>query len=183
MAGHLQQAAVVVRAAGALLGIWIWAIRRNYPAPRAWLALTILAIAVGAAMQQLSPFEVAAVYRPFGLMPFFSDYEHTTFDTLSHVIELVLLYAPLGFVWRRLSTGSATGTLLGVLLTTLAIAWPVEYLQGWVVGRYPDLTDIAMSLAGGWVGIRVAVAVSRAPHPVGHFSPNQRSQTSSLPVK
>jgi VanZ family protein len=116
-------------------------------------------------------------------MPFFSDYEHTTFDTLSHVIELVLLYAPLGFVWSRLSTGGRLAVTVGVLLTTLAIAWPVEYLQGWVVGRYPDLTDIGMSLAGGWVGIRVAEVVSRGPKPGAQFSPNQRSQTSSLPGK
>lgn len=157
----------VVRAGGALLGIAIWAIRRHHPAPRTWLVLTVVATAVGAAMQQLSPFEIAPAYRPFGLMPFFSDYAHTTFDSLSHVIELVVLYAPLGFVWRRLSGGSRPGTTLGVLFTTLAIAGPVEYLQGWVVGRYPDLTDIAMSLAGGWVGVRVAESVSQARlHPL-----------------
>jgi VanZ family protein len=88
-------------------------------------------------------------------MPFFSDYAHTTFETLSHVFELVLLYAPLGFVWRRLQgpSGRALGWSLAV---TLLIAVPVEYLQGWVVGRYPDLTDIAVSAAGDWLGFRLA---------------------------
>ena len=51
-------------------------------------------------------------------MPFFSDYAHTTFETLSHVFELVLLYAPLGFVWRRLGPppGSALAWSLAVTL-------------------------------------------------------------------
>src|SRR5262249_24306725 len=125
-----------------------------------WLVLTVFGVAVGAAIQQLSPFQVAPAYRPFGLMPFLSDYAHTTFETLSHVIELVLLYAPLGFIWRRLARAGPPGGLLGALAVTLAIAMPIEYLQGWVVGRYPDVTYIAISLAGAWAGVRVADAVA-----------------------
>jgi len=149
----LEDAAV--RAAGALTGVAFWPLTRAYPARGFWLAVLVAGVAAGAAMQQLSPFEIAPAYRPFGLMPFFSDYAHTTFETLSHVFELVLLYAPLGFVWRRLQgpSGRALGWSLAV---TLLIAVPVEYLQGWVVGRYPDLTDIAVSAAGDWLGFRLA---------------------------
>lgn len=160
----------VVRAAGALAGVALWPLTRAYPARKFWLMLLIAGVAAGAAMQQLSPFEIAPAHRPFGLMPFFSDYAHTTFETLSHVFELVLLYAPLGFVWRHLAGSGRSGSLLGAMAVTLAIAWPIEYLQGWIVGRYPDLTDIAMSLVGCWVGFRVE-----------QFAASQRSLTSSQP--
>jgi VanZ family protein len=151
----------VVRAAGALAGGALWPLTRAYPARKFWLALLIAGVAAGAAIQQLSPFEIAPAYHPFGLMPFFSDYAHTTFESLSHVFELVLLYAPLGFVWRHLAGSGRPGSLVGGLAVTLAIAWPIEYFQGWIVGRYPDLTDIAMSLVGCWAGIRAADASSQ----------------------
>jgi hypothetical protein len=35
---------------------------------------------------------------------------------------------------------------------SLIVAAPVEYGQGWIVGRYPDITDIAMSGVGGLLG-------------------------------
>jgi len=108
-------------------------------------------------------------------MPFLSIYAHTTFDALSHVIELVLLYAPLGFVARTLVAGRRRGLTLA-LGATFLIALPVEYLQGWIVGRYPDVTDVAISVAGGWVGVWVAeqsgtAHEARTPPPglsVGH---------------
>ena len=144
----------VVRAAGALTGVALWPLTQAYPARKFWLAVLVAGTAVGAAIQQLSPFEIAPAYRQFGLMPFFSDYAHTTFETLSHVFELVLLYAPLGFVRARL--GPPRHALGWSLAVTLVIAVPVESLQGWVVGRYPDLTDIAVSAAGAWLGFHLA---------------------------
>jgi VanZ family protein len=38
----------------------------------------------------------------------------------------------------------------------LAIAAPVEYAQRFIGGRYPDLTDIALSVAGAWLGLWTA---------------------------
>jgi len=144
----------LVRAAGALVGVALWPLTRAHPVRSFWLGMLVGGTAVGAAMQQLSPFEIAPAYRQFGLMPFLSDYQHTTFETLSHVFELVLLYAPLGFVWRLLVPSRRT--LWWSLVVTLLIAAPVEYLQGWIVGRYPDVTDIAISLGGAWLGFRLA---------------------------
>jgi VanZ family protein len=149
----------LVRAAGVALGVACWAGGARRVKTPVLLAAITAATAVAAAMQQLSPFDVAPSRRAFSLMPFLGDYEHTTFDALSHVLELLLLYAPLGFLYgtRMAPTRRA---LLAALVATLAIAWPVEWLQGWVVGRYPDLTDIAMSLAGAWLGVRTALVVS-----------------------
>jgi len=151
----------VVHAAGALAGVAIWQLSRRRFDWRVALFVLAIATAVGAAMQQLSPFTIGAVRRPFELMPFWSDYQHTTFDALSHVIELVILYAPLAYLcgrWQR----SFASAIASTLLVTLAIAWPIEYLQGWIVGRYPDLTDIALSVAGAaiacYVGYRSRLA-------------------------
>ncbi|HKV98480.1 MAG TPA: VanZ family protein [Vicinamibacterales bacterium] len=160
----------LVRAAGALVGAAAGTLLPRRSGRGLWLAGFVIATAAAAAMQQLSPFTIAPAYRPFGLMPFLSDYVHTTFETLSHVIELVLLYAPIGFLMRR-TIRSPGRALAAALVCTLVIAAPVEYLQGWVVGRYPDLTDIGLSLAGGWLGVRVGQAAS----------PEQSS--ASLPVR
>jgi glycopeptide antibiotics resistance protein len=154
----------LVRAAGALAGIGIWQLCRRGFSRRAVLAVLALATALAAATQQLSPFVIAAAHRPFELMPFLSDYEHTTFEAVSHVIELLILYAPVGYLWGRwhASFARAVGSTLAV---TLAIAWPIEYFQGWIVGRYPDVTDIFLSLAGAalacYVGHR---SVAALPH-------------------
>lgn len=137
----------VVHAGGALAGIVIWPLWRRPFEWRLALALVVIATAAGAAMQQLSPFTVAAVRTPFELMPFWSDYAHTTFDALSHVIELIILYAPLAYLWGRWQSSFAWALAL-TLIVTLAIAWPIEYFQGWIVGRYPDLTDVFLSLGG-----------------------------------
>ena len=108
------------------------------------------ATAVASALMMWSPFELSDHYRGFGWFPFLGYYTRTTFETLSHVIELALLYFPLGFCvafWpgsRRVVATAAVATLL--------IAVPVEYGQGWFIGRYPDISDVGVSLAGAWIG-------------------------------
>src|SRR5262249_5285178 len=82
------------------------------------------------------------------------NYEHTTFGGLSHAIELMLTYFPLGFVFGwAFSPKRALGWSL---ILTFAIATPIEFLQGWIVGRYPDITDIAISVVGAGFGVLAA---------------------------
>jgi VanZ family protein len=70
----------------------------------------------------------------------------------------------MGFCFARVSTGAAR-VALAVVLVTVAIAAPVEYFQGWIVGRYPDVTDVAFSVVGGllgaWAGGRGAALFTR----------------------
>jgi VanZ family protein len=141
----------LVRAAGVLLGAVLWRVGRGVRASGVWLALLVVATAAAAAMANLSPFTLAPQYRTFGWLPFMGYYAHTTFDTVSHVIELWLLYFPLGFV-TAVVVARPTRAVLTAVLVTVAIAAPIEYGQGWIVGRYPDITDIAMSALGGWLG-------------------------------
>ncbi len=148
----------LVHAGGAIVGAalfqWVQSAQRR-PTPRFWCALIVAATGFGAAIQMLSPFTVAAVHQPFVWMPFYNYYEHTSFETISNTIELMLIYFPVGFSiamvlrprWRVYTAA------LGV---SLAIALLLEYMQGWIVGRYPDITDAAVAtlgaLLGAWAG-------------------------------
>ncbi len=149
----------LVGCTGVAIGAALWSVASRIIWPRLWLGVLLALTLAAASLQMLSPFEIAPAYRTFGWFPFLGYYSHTTFETLSHVIELMLLYFPLGF-WlarsRREPAGplGPAGLLALALLLTLAIAAPIEYLQGWVVGRYPDVSDVGVSLFGAWLGVR-----------------------------
>jgi glycopeptide antibiotics resistance protein len=82
-------------------------------------------------------------------------YAFTTFETLSHVLELWLIFVPLGFVTARVSKDPRQARMWAVILAFI-IAAPTEYGQGWIVDRFPDITDIAMSTFGGYLGAWLA---------------------------
>ncbi|HEX4347321.1 MAG TPA: VanZ family protein, partial [Vicinamibacterales bacterium] len=149
----LEDAAV--SAAGVGLGALLWTGGRRVHGRWGWVALIAVSTAIAAAMEMLSPFTFTAQTNPFAWLPFESYYVHTTFDTLSHVIEIWLLYAPMGFAFASASRTRSRGGL-AACLASLIIAVPVECGQHWMVGRYPDVTDIAMSVAGAWLGAWLA---------------------------
>jgi len=173
----------LVGASGVMIGVAIWTAAGRFISPGFWLGVLATATAVAAALQMLSPFEITPTYHTFGWFPFFGYYSHTTFETLSHVIELMLLYFPLGYwLGNSVSAPGAPGPdgpgpagpggpdgpagpagpglfrpVLFALLLTLVIAGPIEYLQGWVLGRYPDVSDVGVSLFGCWLGVRTGL--------------------------
>jgi VanZ family protein len=49
----------------------------------------------------------------------------------------------------------------------LAIAAPLEYLQMWVIGRYPDVSDIGVALLGAAVGMAAATYAGDKGQPDG----------------
>jgi VanZ family protein len=151
----------LVRTAGVLAGAALWATGRRSRSSMGWMCLLIVATAASAATQMLSPFEVADVRRPFGWLPFMGYYENNWFPAVSHVIELTLLYFPLGFCigWVLGRPRLAAAAALGV---TLLVCAPIEYFQGWIVGRYPDITDVAFSFAGAWLGTVVSIRGAEA---------------------
>jgi glycopeptide antibiotics resistance protein len=144
----------LVNVSGALAGAVVFHRLPRRPHPtRVWAAVTV-ATAIGAAIQQLSPFTWAAQYRPFQWVPFLNYYLATTTATISHLLELLTLYFPIGFGLPLIVRKRWHADLLAILVV-LAIAAPLEYLQGWIVGRYPDVTDIGLSVVGGWFGVWV----------------------------
>lgn len=142
-----------VRVLGCVLGAGAWAAGRATAAHLLTLVVALLT-AVGAALQMLAPFRLANSYQPVQWVPFLGYYVNTSFDTVSHTIELLLLYLPLGFVLGRQQHGASPArTMRTGILLALAVAAPLEYAQGWVVGRYPDVTDVALSVVGACAGI------------------------------
>jgi len=133
--------------AGSRLGVSFVKSKKN---PFWWAGVFVLTM-VGAAMQQLSPFTPAGDLRPFQWIPFLNYYAFTTSETVSHSAELLLLYFPLGFAFA-LATRRRRKRFHVVLAATLLIAAPVEYFQRYIGGRFPDITDVALSLAGAWLG-------------------------------
>lgn len=135
---------------GALIGTMVsgWSAQLARVGPL--VILTVLA----AVPFYLQPFAIRAHYESMALIPFLAYYEFTTLQTVSHVIDLLLIYAPIGFAmeWQR----GKTPVSIRVALVTLLIAGPLELAQGWIVGRFPDVTDIAMAVLGGLIGAAVA---------------------------
>lgn len=150
----LEDAAV--HAAGAVAGA---ALSRRWPwnrSPIFWCVVLWCATGLGAALQWLGPFEIAATHRPVMWLPFSNDYGRTLFETISRICELVLTYVPLGFAVSIVS-GRRWAIWIAVA-ATLLVAAPLEYLQGWIVGRHGDVTDVAIAGLGAAVGVWIAGA-------------------------
>jgi len=144
----------LVHAAGAVAGAALFQSTPRERSAAFWFTLLVLATWLSAALQMLSPFTVAAVRQPFVWLPFYSYYAWTSFETISHVIELMLMYFPMGF-FLAVIVRRRRAVWLVAAAAAIAIAWPLEYAQGWIVGRYPDVTDIAMAVLGAWAGVWV----------------------------
>jgi glycopeptide antibiotics resistance protein len=148
-----------VGSAGVIIGTALWALSKRIIWPQLWQGLLIAMTILAVALQMLSPFERAAAYRGFSWFPFLGYYTRTTFETVSHVIELALAYFPLGFC-LVLGAESRRRAMIVAFTLTVLISAPIEYLQGWVVGRYPDISDVGLSLMGAWIGCRLGRTVS-----------------------
>ena len=141
-----------VHAAAVVAGVSLsprWPYGRS---PAFWCAVLWVATAVGAALQMLSPFALAPEHQRFMWMPFANYYEHTSFETVSHTFELMLIYFPVGFA-IALTVSRARSRWVVAFIAALLIAGPLEYLQGWVVGRYGDVTDVGVSILGALGGV------------------------------
>jgi VanZ family protein len=122
-----------------------------------WLgrpATVVLLTVIAAVPFYLQPFVTSAHYQSMALVPFLAYYEFTTLQTVSHVIDLMLIYAPIGFAmqWRHCNAAVSTG----IVLIAASIAIPLELAQSWIVGRFPDVTDIVMAVLGALIGAAVA---------------------------
>ena len=145
----------VVGVVGSLMGVLASFVVPRVNGRAFWCAGVFVLTAIGVAMQQLSPFTVGAQAHAFQWVPFLNYYTFTTSETVSHSAELLLSYFPLGFA-VAMTVHRKPAQLTAVLLAALTIAAPVEYLQAFIGARYPDITDIALSLAGAWFGLWAA---------------------------
>jgi glycopeptide antibiotics resistance protein len=141
---------VLAAVAGAVAGAVVAApLVRSIPAS----AIVTVASVAAAVPYYLQPFTLAAAYGGIAWLPFLAYYQFTSMQTVSHVVNLMLIYAPIGFVivWSRSGQGVGRAALV-----TASCAAMLEYSQGWVVGPYPDVTDFGVAVLGGVAGALVA---------------------------
>jgi len=117
-----------------------------------WVLLTILATGISGAFMMLSPFHFVGKYHGFNWVPFLPYYEQTSFVALGNFIESALLYAPMGFILKHLCSEKKWVPLMAAG-GALAISLPIEYLQGWIPDRVPDITSILGAVCGTILGV------------------------------
>jgi glycopeptide antibiotics resistance protein len=119
-----------------------------------WVLVTILATGISAAFMMLGPFHFVGKYHGFNWVPLLPYYEQTSFVVLGSFIEGALLYAPMGFILKHLCNEKKWVALLAAGVA-FAISLPIEYLQGWIPDRFPDITSILGALCGTISGVIV----------------------------
>lgn len=142
---------VVVVILGSIFGGIFARIAPTNMSPKMWIILVILTTWITAGTQVFSPFRLTTEYKGFNWIPFLSYYERTTFIALSNFIESVLMYFPMGFALQYIYSHKKR-SIVFIGIVSSAIAFPLEFTQGWIDGRYPDITDVIGAIAGAIVG-------------------------------
>ena len=145
----VQDAIVVI--SGSLCGglfyeYWPWLFSRNK-----WAILVIITTWLAAMVQSLSPFRYTIIARGMNWFPFLPYYERTSFIALANFLESALIYYPMGFILQYLLPKKKRPYLF-IGLITVGLAFPLELAQGWVAGRYPDITDVIGAVIGAISG-------------------------------
>lgn len=112
---------------------------RMTPAPRRWLLLAAVAIAVG--VHRLAPFDFSATPARFDLWPFLGWFDAGVLEAI-RAIDWVELFGQLfvfgALLWMIKQCGaSATAAVAIVAVAALAF----EILQLWLPGRHPSITE------------------------------------------
>ena len=143
---------VVIVVSGSFCGGCLANLLRHNKIPAIlWCIIVILATLFTAGMQSLSPFQLSAEYHAMNWVPFLSYYERTTFIALSNFIESVITYFPMGFLVQHLILKKKSNFfLIGII--AFMMAYCLEFSQGWIGGRYPDITDALGGTAGAVFG-------------------------------
>lgn len=87
--------------------------------------------------------------------PFRKHYYGSEFSTLSNVLRGVMLFLPLGAMWRwgcgaELSRSWAARVMVFVLVVLIGFA--IELSQAFMAGQYADSTDLMIYPFGAWLG-------------------------------
>ncbi len=128
--------------------------------PVIWIVPMIVVTLITAAVQTLAPFEMRLAHLSMGMVPFLSYYESSTFTAIANFLEGVITYIPLGFVLQYAISRRRSAFILIVLIVA-ALAYSLEYAQGWVEGRYPDITDVIGAVIGAAIAGSLCLRWSR----------------------
>ncbi|MDQ3000141.1 MAG: VanZ family protein [Fibrobacterota bacterium] len=118
--------------------------------PRVWSAAGGLAVLVSAAARTLYPYDFTDQYGGFNWILFLPQYQGSTFAAIGNFMESAMVYFPIGFLlgyfYPRLRPSALAALLAGVMALAL------EAAQGFVPGRYPDVTDVFGAMLGAIAG-------------------------------
>ena len=129
-------------------------------APIIWLIPLLLLTVLSAAVQTLAPFEMRLQHVAMGMTPFLPYYNASTFTAIANFLEIVITYMPIGFMLQFMISTKRSAFFIIVLLVGL-VAYCLEYAQGWVAGRYPDITDVIGALIGAIIAGSLCLRWSR----------------------
>lgn len=138
----------------ALLGVACGALTFFFPPfhrrPRMWTAAGGLAIFLSAALHALHPFRFSPHFSGFNWVLFLPQYERTTFASLGNFVESATIYFPIGFLlgyfYPRLRPSAVA------MLAAGGAALALEVAQGYVPGRYADITEVVGAMLGAMAG-------------------------------
>ncbi|MDB5047930.1 MAG: hypothetical protein JWO30_1001 [Fibrobacteres bacterium] len=118
--------------------------------PGMWTAAGGLAIFIAAALNAFYPYDFSSRYSGFNWMLFLPQYERTTFASLSDFVENAMVFFPVGFLlgyfYPRIRPSLVAALAAG------AMAFALEVVQGYVPGRYSDVTDVLGAMLGALAG-------------------------------
>ncbi len=117
-------------------------------------AAVVLLVAVFAGVSGLSPFIFHAGRADFNWIPFLADYEKTTAVALGNFLVSGMTYFPLGFLTCYLFPRSRAAGFTAVGIAA-SLSFAIEWLQGYVAGRYSDITTVIGACLGCLAGILV----------------------------
>jgi VanZ family protein len=114
------------------------------------IILTVL-IFISAFCKYFSPFELASQYNNVNLIPFLAEYSQTTMTSLGNVLELTVLFVFAGYcTFTFFSTRIARVVLIFIWGFMI---FSFEFLQGFIAGRIPDLSDVLVGVAALFAGV------------------------------
>lgn len=140
---------IVVIVACSLAGIFLILVPKKLTSSLWILALIVFSI-ISAAIQTLAPFDIRSQHVLMGMTPFLSYYHASTFSAIANFIEILITYIPIGFAIQYLISSKRSAFIVVVLIVG-AVSYCLEYLQGWIVGRYPDITDVLAAVIGATI--------------------------------
>lgn len=140
-------------------GVFALLVPKNMPRI-IWIVPVIMISLLTAAVQVLAPFEMRIAHMSMGMVPFMPYYESSTFSAIANFLEGMMIYIPLGFVMQFAISRRRSAFLL-IVIVVGAIAYGLEYMQGWIEGRYPDITDVIGAVIGATVAGSLCLRWSR----------------------
>lgn len=111
--------------------------------------LGIALIAAGFTVYELAPGSAGGIGLSFNWIPFASHMRSIT--ALENILELLWPFMALGWFvrWNARAAPSALGAVLGAALVGGAV-FALEWQQQWTPGRYGDMTQVLLCVAG-WI--------------------------------